>query len=161
MNNSKFNNKYHQGVFVPTNKQKYIGVIPIKYRSSWEYYFMNYLDLKEEVIKWSSETIVITYFDLKNKSHRYYTDFYYELQNPNNPTLLEKVLVEIKPLKELTPPDRPLNETSKALSNYEYAIRTYMKNKLKWSAAVDFCNTRGWKFVIITEQHLKQYGIMK
>lgn len=161
MNKSKFNSKYHQGVFIPKNKEKYIGVYPVKFRSSWEYHFMLYTDSNENVIKWSSETVVIPYKDLEGKMHRYYTDFYYELKNPNNPVLLEKVLVEIKPSKELLPPTRPTNESTKSLTNYEYSIRTYMKNKLKWSAASDFCNQRGWKFIIITEEHLKKYGIMK
>jgi hypothetical protein len=163
MNKSKFNTKYHQGVFTPKNKEKYIGYTPVKFRSSWEFFFffMTYLDNNESVTKWSSETIVIPYLDLRNKSHRYYADFYYEIINSENPALMDRVLVEIKPSKELTPPERPLNETTKALSNYEYSIRMHIKNKLKWDAAIDFCNKRGIKFVIITEEHLKKYGIMK
>jgi hypothetical protein len=161
MNKSKFNTKYHQGVFIPKNKDKYIGICPVKYRSSWEFYFMNYLDNNENITKWSSETITITYFDLRNKSHRYFPDFYYEIKNPSNPALMDRVLVEIKPLKEITPPERPLNETEKGLKNYEYGIRTHIKNKLKWNAAIEHCNRHGMKFVVITEEHLKKYGIMK
>ena len=93
--------------------------------------------------------------------HKYYADFYYEIKNPSNPALMDRVLVEIKPNKELTPPENPINETEKGLKNYEYAIRTHIKNKLKWSASIDFCNKRGWKFILISEEHLKKYGIMK
>ena len=160
MNKSQFNKKYHQGIFIPKNKEKYVGLRPT-YRSSWEYHMMLYLDLNDSVIKWSSETIIVPYKDLEGKMHRYYPDFYYQIKNSSNPALIENVLVEIKPAKELLPPIKPLNETTKGLTNYEYAIRTYMKNKLKWEASVNYCNQRGWKFVLITEDHLKKYGIMK
>jgi hypothetical protein len=159
-NKSKFNTKYHQGVFIPKNKDKYVG-IPAKYRSSWEYFFMLYLDENQNITKWSCESVRIQYFDLENKSHIYYPDFYYEIKNPNNSALMDRVLVEIKPAKEFNPPEKPLVESEKSLRNYEYAIRTHIKNKLKWDAAIEYCNKRSMKFILISEEHLKKYSIMK
>lgn len=161
-NQSKFNGKYHQGYYQLINKDKYLGdPTRIVYRSSWELAFCRYLDNNTSIVKWSCETLTIQYRDLENKSHRYYPDFYYVLKDPNDPMKQEQVIVEIKPLTEVNQPNRPLNETSKALRNYEYAIRTHIKNKLKWSAAIDYCNKRGMKFILVTENHLKKYGILQ
>ena len=77
-----------------------------------------------------------------------------------NPNEYERVIVEIKPSTELFPPTRPLNETAKALENYEYAVRTHIKNKLKWSASEDYAKTNGMKFIIITEKRLIKEGLI-
>ena len=58
------------------------------------------------------------------------------------------------------PPTRPKNETAKALENYEYAVRTHIKNKLKWSSAEEYATKRSMQFIIITEDHLIKGGLI-
>ena len=113
----------------------------------------------ESITKWACEQPIITYSDLRNKVHRYYPDFYYE-KLTNDVDGIVKVIVEIKPKTELFPPARPKNETAKALENYEYSVRTHIKNKLKWSAAEEYATKRGMQFVIITEDHLVKAGLI-
>jgi hypothetical protein len=160
-NKSKFNSKYKQGFYNLKNPEKYKGdPNNIKFRSSWEYAFCSYLDNNPSVTKWSCEQPVITYKDLRNKVHRYFVDFFYE-QLTNDVNGIKKVLVEIKPKNELFPPIRPKNETAKALENYEYSVRTHIKNKLKWSAAEEYAKKRGMQFVILTEDHLIKAGLIR
>ena len=153
--------KYHQGFFKPNHPEKYMGDIThIVYRSGLELSFMTFLDQSESVLKWNSEGITIVYQDLQGESHRYYPDFYYECKNPKN-TIdgIDKVVVELKPYKETQQPIMPKNESVKSLTNYEYSLRTFMKNKMKWAKAVEWCQKRGLKFIIITEEHLKRKNI--
>lgn len=160
-NKSSWNSKYKQGFYKLLNPNKYIGdPNNVKFRSSWEYVFCSYLDNNDKVIKWGCENLVISYTDLRGKLHRYYTDFYYEMKT-NDENFMKKVIVEIKPKTELFPPSRPKNETAKALENYEYSMRTHIKNKLKWSAAEEYAKKRGMEFVIITEDHLQKAGLLK
>ena len=160
-NKSNWNSKYSQGVYTLINPQKYIGnPIDIKFRSSWEQAFCRYLDSNDKIIKWTSEQPVITYTDLRNKSHRYFPDFYYEMLKNGNSDDYVRVIVEIKPKTELVPPIKPLNETAKALENYEYAVRMHIRNKLKWEAAVNYCKNNNMQFVIITEDILIKQGLI-
>jgi len=160
-NKSSWNNKYKQGYYKLINPSKYVGnPNDVKFRSSWEYAFCSYLDNNDKIIRWGIETLIITYSDLRNKVHRYYPDFYYEMKT-NDDNLMKKVVVEIKPKVELYPPVKPKNETAKALENYEYSVKNHIKNKIKWSAAEDYCKKRGMEFVIITEEHLQKAGLLK
>ena len=160
-NKSKWNSAYKQGFYNLINPEKFIGnPIDIKFRSSWEYAFCKYLDLNDKVIKWGCEQPIITYSDLRGRVHRYYPDFFYQVMRNGETTELEKVIVEIKPASELIPPIKPLNETGKALENYEYAVRTHIKNKLKWSATEEYARKMGMKFVIITEDRLIKEGLL-
>jgi hypothetical protein len=160
-NKSNWNGKYKQGFYKLLNPDKYKGdPNNIKFRSSWEYVFCSYLDNNPKIMKWACEQPIITYTDLRNKVHRYYPDYYYEIKTDDE-NLMKKVIVEIKPKNELYPPTRPKNETAKALENYEYAIRTHIKNKLKWSKAEEYAKNRGMEFIIITEEHLQKAGLLK
>lgn len=160
-NKSNWNSSYKQGFYKLINSSKYIGdPNNVKFRSSWEYAFCSYLDNNEKVTKWACEQPIITYTDLRNKVHRYYPDFFYQIKT-NDDNFMKSVIVEIKPKVEIYPPSRPKNETSKALENYEYAVRTHIKNKQKWSAAEEYAKKRGMEFVIITEEHLQKAGLLK
>lgn len=160
-NKSQFNNKYKQGYYKLINPEKYKGdPNNIKFRSSWEYAFCSYLDNNPKIMKWACENPIIIYVDLHNKTHRYFPDYYYEIKTDDE-NLMKKVIVEIKPKNELYPPVRPKNETAKALENYEYAIRTHIKNKIKWSHAEEYAKNRGMEFIIITEEHLQKAGLIK
>ena len=61
-------------------------------------------------------------------------------------------LIEIKPKRQT---EKPLVvEGKKMTSGLKKQIATYIINKSKWEAAKDYCENRGWKFVIITEKTL-------
>ena len=93
-----FDGKRHS-IFTPTFPQKYEGQYPIIAKSSWERSFMQWCDMNNDILRWSSETIVIPYFDtLKNKNRRYYPDFMIEVINKDNKKTIW--VVEIKPYKE-------------------------------------------------------------
>jgi hypothetical protein len=156
--------KYKQGYFAVTNESKYIAnTQDIVYRSSLEYKFCMYLDNSENVLKWGSEVVKIPYWSpLDNKQHMYHMDFYVEMKNPNHPAGMERLLVEVKPHDEAekvlkgTPPEKPKKMTPKAIKNYEYALREYVRNRQKWKYAEEFCRQRGMKFIIVTEKILNQ-----
>jgi hypothetical protein len=139
-----------QGIFKVKNKDKYIGnTTEIVYRSSWELKYMMNLDHDKDVLKWSSESIIIPYVSpIDNRIHRYFPDFYVEKLNISG--IIEKLLIEIKPLKEISPPKKPKRMTKRFINE----SMTFDKNIAKWKAAKDFCDLNGFKFIILTEQQL-------
>ena len=155
------NKKYHQGYYKLKNQEKYVGNgDKIAYRSSWELAFCQYLDFNPKIIKWGMEQPVIVYSDMKGKTHRYFPDYFYQ-QLSDDDNRMKQVVVEVKPLKEVYEPVMPKNPTSKALENHCYNMSMYIKNRLKWDAAINFCKKRGFEFIIVTEEHLKKAGILK
>lgn len=158
------NRKYKQGNYLILNPEKYIGKLPVIYRSSWEYAFCKFCDINENVIKWSSEGFFIPY-QIPNdigqvESHRYYPDFYVETINPNNPETHNRLLIEIKPKRETEQPKTPKKQTLKMLENYEYSLRMFKKNLHKWAYAKEWCEKRNITFKIITEDWLKNKGLI-
>lgn len=153
--------KYHKGPYHIQNPEKYIGdPTQCIYESSWEMKFMVYLDLNTSISRWGSEIIVIPYQDEKGKYHRYHTDFYYEKIDESNPEEHKRVVVEIKPDKETRQPNPPKDFTPKKLESFEYQLKTYQKNLYKWTRSIEWCKKNKMEFIIITEKHLKKYGIM-
>lgn len=147
--------KFHQGYYKIKNPDKYLGnPVDIVYRSSWEYKFMIYCDLNEEILKWGSEIIKIPYTDYLGKNRTYIPDFYLETRNKKNPDFLNKFLVEIKPEKETKEPIIPKNISEKKLKTLEYELSVWQKNKYKWTYAIDWCKNRDIKFWLITEVQL-------
>lgn len=167
------NKNYHQGVYVPKNKDKVVklnaqgGVI---YRSSWEKTMMIWLDNKEDITRWGSECVSIPYQkthfdggDLKVKTHTYYSDFYYELTREDGTK--ERVVVEVKPMKDysmvvaLQEGKLKIPESKgKKLKNFEYDLKMAYTNQQKWNTMIEFCKKKGYKFIIITEEHIKRMG---
>lgn len=140
--------RYYQGKFSPLNPHKYNGnPTTIEYRSGWEMRFMSYLDKHPEILKWSSEEVVVPYRSpIDRKIHRYFVDFVYT--NIRN----ETVMVEIKPLVQCSPP--VLAEGKRMSPSHKKKIITYAINESKWKAAKAYCADRGWKFMIMTEKDL-------
>ena len=64
---------------------------------------------------------------------------------------IEKYLIEIKPKKQTQPPTQHGN---KKQSTVLYENMTYIKNMAKWEAARKWCKRKGYKFQILTEEHL-------
>jgi hypothetical protein len=173
LNSKPSNTKYHGGLYVPKNKDKVIKLNNqggLFYRSSWEKKIMTWLDLKEEVTKWGAECLQIPYQmthfengDTRVKNHVYHVDFYYEMRING---VLRQVVAEVKPQKEynfvqaLTEGRLQVPEDKgKKLKNFEYDLKMAYKNKQKWETMINWCNKKGYDFIIITEEHLKKFNV--
>lgn len=186
MINNKPNNKnYHQGNYIPKNKDKVIKLNSeggIYYRSSWEYKIIIWLDSKPDIVKWGSECITIPYQmthyekdgDINLKSHSYYPDFYYEIKNKDGS--MKKVVAEVKPMKEYlmvlelnekrngdvsntNKLSISNNSNMKKLKNFEYDLKMAQKNADKWDTMIKYCDKKGWEFIIITENIINNIKI--
>ena len=135
-----------KGKYKVKNPEKYKGdPTNVYYRSSWELKFFNYCDRTPEILKWSSEEVVIPYKSpIDGRWHRYFPDVWIK-------TTKDTYLIEIKPLKETMEPKK----RSRVTKQYLYEVKTWGINSSKWKAAQEFCKDRKWKFKIITEKELK------
>lgn len=141
----------YSGKFSPKNVNKYTGdYTNIIFRSMWERHAFKWCDESPQVVKWSSEEIVVPYYwDIDKRYHRYFVDLKITFSNGKT------ILVEIKPEKETQVPKKP--DRSK---RYIGEAMTYVKNQNKWKAATEYAKDRGWEFQVWTEETLKKYGIM-
>ena len=139
----------YKGRFIPKNPKKYAGdASDIIWRSTWERKVMDWLDQSESVVYWSSEELVIRYYNpIDNKIHRYFPDFIVKVKRKDG-TVMTHVL-EVKPEYQTKEPVRK-KKTQKFINEYV----TYTINQSKWKAATEFCKDRGWEFRILTEKNL-------
>lgn len=164
---------YHNGLYTVKNQLKYIGdPTKVMYRSMWELKFFQYADSNDAILRWSSEFIVIPYQQQDGSFHRYYPDIYIEKVNPNDPNILDRFVIEIKPYVEIfpdfiaengtiMPPEQYLKKlTPTALESYEYRLTTYQKNLYKWTKARHWCTANGYQFLMLHEKYLKQMRIL-
>lgn len=123
---------------------------------------MIYLDRNDKIRAWSSEYIKIPYekTEYNNEkqmwettTHTYYPDFYYEMIRDDGTVI--KVVAEVKPSSETKEPTLPQNATAKKLKNFEYALKMWNKNLSKWKYMIEWCERKGFEFIIITEERLK------
>jgi hypothetical protein len=142
----------YKGKFHPKNKEKYEGNVEnIFFRSLWERQVMRWCDENPNVVEWNSEEIIIPYLcETDNCIRRYFVDFKIRFNNG------ETFLVEVKPKKQTAAPIKPQQRQTK---RYISESLTYIKNQSKWKAAKQYANKYGMKFVIWTEDTLKQLGI--
>jgi hypothetical protein len=147
MNKVKLNtkSKYKNGMYTLKNPSKYVGdVNNVIYRSSWEKRMCMWLDTQENVVFWSSELLVIPYFDTYDKKmHNYHTDFTAKIRTKTGE--LKTYVLELKPEKEIIKP------TTKNKKRLMIEIPTYIKNQCKWNAAKIFCEERGATFIVLSE----------
>ena len=143
-----------KGRYKPINPSKYKGnPTNIIYRSSWELKFMRFCDLRDDIIEWQSEEIIIPYrHPLDGKIHRYYPDFRVKVKNKTN--RIENWIIEIKPYKFTKEPIPQKRKTRKYINE----VKNYAINSYKWDAAKYFCKKRDWKFKILTEKELHIKG---
>lgn len=140
---------FKQGYYNPLFPAKYCGKMPIIYRSSWEYKVCKFLDESSSVIRWGSECIRVNYFSIiDEKYHEYFPDFYCEYKVGDT---IRKIVIEVKPKKDLTPPEKPKRETPKTLENYQRAAKTYIKNMEKAKACKAYCDKCGMEYKFVTE----------
>lgn len=120
--------RYHRGIHVSPLAGE------CKYRSGWEYKYMEYLDSQSDVVSWSYEKLVIEYVSNKKsqKKRKYYPDFQIEYADG------QKVVVEIKPSRKLQQ-------------------ATIIK---KARAANEWCLAHGMTYKILTEIELKDMGLI-
>ena len=143
--------RWAQGIFEPTNPQKYVGKHKPKYRSGWELTFMTFCDTNKNVLYWASEAIAIPYINpMLGRRANYIPDFFVVYQNKYGKQIAE--MVEIKPKKQ------SLIE-SKVASAKDRAIVAV--NHAKWAAAMAYCKAQGYTFRVITEDDLFYNGRRK
>lgn len=152
--NVKGSGKTKTGKYIPVNKDKYIGKYPIIFRSSWEEAFCKYCDSNSKIKRWSSESIEIPYINaVDGKRHRYYPDFYIEVEVSNQ---IQKHVIEVKPHGFLKKPKKPKKQTIKSIKNYNDSLKRYITILSKTNEAKQFCKKRGMKFSFVTEKEWKQ-----
>lgn len=139
---------------MPVNHQKYRGDIrKITYRSSWESWFMKWLDTNPQVVKWNSEEVVIPYFsEADGKKRRYFMDFWFRTKDG------KEFFIEVKPKKETQPPPKPVKLTTSAKKKYIDDIYTWTVNQCKWKAAQKVAEKNNIQFRLLTEDGLKKLG---
>jgi hypothetical protein len=135
---------FKQGRFIPKNPEKYRGdVEKIRYMSSWELKFNHFLDNNANILEWASEEIAIPYIKpTDGRLHKYYPDYYIMYKNKTGNIVRE--VIEIKPKSQVN--------LKKRANLYEQL--TFAVNEAKWRAAEQFCQHHGFKFRIVTEDHL-------
>jgi len=139
----------YSGRFSPKNPEKYKGDVKnIIWRSTWEAQVMKWLDLSDNVIWWSSEELVIPYYDpVSNKKRRYFPDFIVKMRKRGGK--VETYVLEVKPEYQTKQPERK-RKTQRFINEQI----TYVINQSKWKAAEEFCKDYGWKFKVLTEKDL-------
>lgn len=138
--------KWRQGFYKVRNPDKYVGNLnEVVFRSSWELSMNQFLDNNPNILRWSSEELIIPYLKPTDKKvHRYFPDYWIEYKNRDG-----KVVQEVLEIK----PDNQVNVgRKKRVTNYERI--TYAINIAKWKAATKYCNDRGIKFRILTEKQM-------
>jgi len=143
------NRKYVQGIYTPINKNKTSGTII--YRSSLELKLCRWLDKNPKVIKWISERVILPYVSpLDGRVHKYFVDFAAHLKGENE--VIKKLLIEVKPYKQTL---QPVKTPRKKINTLIAEQRTYATNIAKWDAAMKWAKKNNYKFIIITDKHLK------
>ena len=134
----------YSGRYSVKNPSKYEGdPTKVIYRSLWERHAFKWCDDNPNIIKWSSEEVVIPYlYEVDRKYHRYFMDL--KLKTKQGKTFL----VEIKPDGQTRPPTG-----ARRTKRYLTESLTYIKNVNKWEAAEEYAKDRGWEFVIWTEKN--------
>lgn len=143
--------KYKQGNYVVRNPEKYVGNInKVRYMSSWENVIMNFFDNNPNILKWSSESVIVKYYSPVDQRHRrYMVDFFVEYRNAKGEVIKE--LLEVKPRKETIP---PVSKRGKKKSTYLKEVYTWNVNQAKWTAATKYAKDRGMTFRLIDETHI-------
>lgn len=147
----------YKGKFKPKNISKYKGDhTAITYRSSWELLLMRKLDKKPDVLKWSSEEIVIPYRSpIDGKRHRYFPDFWIRVRKANG--TIQESLIEVKPKAQCSPPKGVPPKDRRKRGRFIREVKTWGVNEAKWKAAKAYCDDRKWDWIILTEDDLTKY----
>ena len=135
----------HKGYFTPKNPEKLLSKKRIIFRSSWERRFCEFCDTHPNVIQWASEheDIKIPYLNpLTGKYTVYVPDFFVVYRDKGNKKRIE--LIEIKPSAQTFVKEAKSKRNKAALA----------VNAAKWAAAQEWCQRKGIKFRVITENDI-------
>jgi hypothetical protein len=140
--------RFAHGKYVPKFPEKYVGNHMPTYRSSWEWQFMRFCDLNDNVVNWASEAIRIPYrCPLTGKPTVYVPDFFIKYVDKAGNINVE--LIEVKPANQTL-----YEKVGRSRNNrIEYA-----RNLAKWQAAQAWCRANGVKFRILNEGDLFHNG---
>ena len=142
--------KFAQGVYKPTNPNKYVGKGLPRYRSGWEHAFFRFCDNNDAVIEWASEAISIKYINpLTGKMTSYVPDVFMRYRTRNNKICTE--IIEIKPKKQSVIEEK-MRDRDRAIVAVNHA---------KWAAAQAWCKRAGIVFRVITEDQMFHQGSKK
>lgn len=153
--------KFKQGPYNPRYPEKCMNKPgEIVYRSKLELDFMMLCEKNESVVRWASEKIVIPYFNSgKNRTARYFVDFYMELADGR------RFLIEIKPFKEaevIRDPSLLAKRMAKSKAKKSTLVVEAFnarQNHEKWEAAMAYAKKYSTTknplvFMVITEKDL-------
>lgn len=144
------NTKYMQGFFKPKNPSKYKGNVEnIVFRSSLEYKYYRYFDINQSILEWSSEEVVVPYINpIDNRQHRYFIDAFVTIKTKSGE--IKKVLIELKPYSQTFEP----KPQKRITPQFRRRVAEYLINKSKWIAAEKFAESKGYKFMVLTERDI-------
>jgi len=104
---------------------------------------MAWCDNTDNVLRWSSETIKVPYYDtVKKKQRLYYVDNYVEILEG---TKVKKYLIELKDHKETKKPD-PRSKKKKATLVMEQS--QWITNCCKWKSCKAFAEKNDMEFLL-------------
>lgn len=141
---------WRQGIYTPRNPNKYRGdATKIRYMSSWEQKLHQFLDSNPNILEWSSEEIAIPYLKpTTGRIHKYFPDYWVKFRNKHGEIVEE--MWELKPNNQISLPSRRGKRKKQQIVE---AVQ-FEVNKAKWKAAQAFCDKRGIKFRLVTENQL-------
>ena len=143
--------RFAQGKYALKNPAKYVGGRTPTYRSSWEFAFMRFCDLNENVEKWASEAIRIPYrHPFTGKYTIYVPDFFVVYVDKNGKKNVE--LIEVKPANQTV-----REQVGRSRVNQAH----FVVNQAKWGAARAFCKQKGMGFRIVNEGDIFHQGKRK
>ena len=109
---------------------------------------MRYCDLNPDIVAWASEEIAIPYTSpIDNRRHRYFPDFVIKTVTGR------RVMIEIKPSRQVTQPKRPKKKTKSYLRE---SIVHKEPSKVEYGSN-QYCIDNDIEFKIITEKQLGNY----
>jgi len=140
--------RFAQGKYTLKNPDKYVGGRTPTYRSSWEFAFMRFCDLNENVSQWASEAVRIPYRNPFTGKHTIYVpDFFIVYNDKTGKQHVE--LIEVKPANHTFK-----EQLGRSKSNQAH----YVLNQAKWSAARAYCKQKGITFRIVNEGDIFHQG---
>lgn len=138
------NSDFHQGFFVPKNRNKYKGVRLPFARSGWEFCFMQFLDNNPNIIEWISEKPEVPYINpMTGTKWNYHPDFVVKIKDGSK-TRIE--MIELKPKHETEP---PVVTPKKRKTTIQEQQERWVLNSSKWEAARNYCKAHGWAFKVL------------
>lgn len=143
-------NKPLKGRFAPKNPGKYRGdPTNIIYRSGYEIKAMKTFDENPNVLEWSSEEVIVPYFDpTTGRNRRYFPDFVVTVRQKDGS--VKTLMIEVKPYQQTVEP----RKRKRITKQYITEVTTWATNNGKWAAAREYCSDRGWEFQLVTEKEL-------